>query len=94
MYGCIRSRTEEFEKTALSAAACHSADTAGRAVREEPDDMRTEFQRDRDRIIHCKSFRRLSTRRRSFSHPRAITIAPVLRTPLRLHRLPVPSQEP
>ena len=72
MSGCIRSRTEEFEKIALSAAACHSADTAGRAVREEPDDMRTEFQRDRDRIIHCKSFRRLKHKTQVFLSPEGV----------------------
>lgn len=63
------------EHALLSADAAKSDESEGRARSGEPDFLRTEFQRDRDKILHCKSFRRLShknpcscRRRRSFPH--------------------------
>jgi dGTPase len=47
------------EETRLAPAAARSSRTRGREKPISPDDLRTEFQRDRDRIIHSKSFRRL-----------------------------------
>ena len=54
----IRERLERQEDLSLVPAACRSAG-ARRERAEKPSEMRTEFQRDRDRIIHTKSFRRL-----------------------------------
>ena len=48
----VRQRLEQEERTRLSPYAKCAADTAGRAAPISPDDMRTDFQRDRDRIIH------------------------------------------
>lgn len=53
----MREKTVEIENMFLSPYAKKSEDTLGRAREEEPCPMRTDFQRDRDRIIHCKSFR-------------------------------------
>lgn len=55
----IRTRWEEIEKKILSPNACCSSDSRGRERPETPCSIRTCFQRDRDRIIHSKSFRRL-----------------------------------
>ncbi|HEY5527731.1 MAG TPA: hypothetical protein VIK02_09125, partial [Candidatus Anoxymicrobiaceae bacterium] len=55
----VRERIEEVEKAVLSPRAAHVSDSKGRDKPEEPCSIRTDFQRDRDRIIHCKSFRRL-----------------------------------
>jgi dGTPase len=49
----------DFELVTLAPYAAHSARSRGRAVREEPPHFRSEFQRDRDRIIHSTAFRRL-----------------------------------
>ena len=54
-----RVRWEEIEKHILSPFAALSSESKGRAKKEEPCSVRTCFQRDRDRIIHSKSFRRL-----------------------------------
>ena len=63
----IRERIEQIEADTLSPYACLSINSKGRD-REEPQcDIRPVFQRDRDRILHSKSFRRL-IRRRFFSH--------------------------
>ena len=51
----FREEQEKREYEMLSAFACKSAESRGRAVPEKPCDLRTEFQRDRDRIIHSKS---------------------------------------
>ena len=49
----------ERERETLSVYAFMTADTQGRERYVEPCGIRTEFQRDRDRILHCQSFRRL-----------------------------------
>lgn len=64
----IREQTEAFENTMLCENACHAAE-AVRDVPEEPCPLRTEFQRDRDRILHCTSFRRLKRKTQVFLSP-------------------------
>lgn len=65
----IREQTEKLEKLVLSEYACFSAEAKGRGIPEEKCTVRTEFQRDRDRIIHCKSFRRLKHKTQVFLSP-------------------------
>lgn len=60
---------ENNEKLILSPYARLSSQTEGRCAPASPCDMRTEFQRDRDRIIHCKSFRRLKFKTQVFLSP-------------------------
>ncbi len=64
-----REMTEQIEASTLSKYATLSAKTKGREVTEEQDNIRTDFQRDRDRIIHCKSFRRLKHKTQVFLSP-------------------------
>jgi dGTPase len=66
----IRKQTEEIERTILHPGACLSARSKGRAKPEKEGDIRTCFQRDRDRIIHSKSFRRLKHKTQVFLAPR------------------------
>lgn len=58
-----------WEKVYLSPYASLSAGSRGRAVPEEPCPLRTDYQRDRDRILHCNSFRRLKHKTQVFLAP-------------------------
>jgi dGTPase len=65
-----RSRqVREAEEERLSPAATRSTASRGRARPEEPDDFRTAFERDRDRVIHAKAFRRLKHKTQVFLNP-------------------------
>ena len=64
----VRRRLESREE-ALSPFATRSRDSRGRERPDEPSRLRTEFQRDRDRIIHSKSFRRLKHKTQVFIAP-------------------------
>ncbi|MBQ9414489.1 MAG: deoxyguanosinetriphosphate triphosphohydrolase [Clostridia bacterium] len=65
----IRERYEQTERLLLAPPASISADTRGRDRFEEPSPYRTEYQRDRDRILHSKSFRRLKQKTQVFLSP-------------------------
>lgn len=65
----IRERTEAMEYDILSDRASKAAATRGRRLEEEPCTVRTAFQRDRDRILHAKSFRRLKHKTQVFLSP-------------------------
>ncbi len=65
----IREQLEQHEYLLLAPYATHSAESSGRCRPESPCGLRTDFQRDRDRIIHCKSFRRLKFKTQVFLSP-------------------------
>ncbi len=65
----IRQVIEATEKKLLCAGACRSYESAGRQYDEEPCPIRTIFQVDRDRILHCKAFRRLKYKTQVFLAP-------------------------
>ena len=65
----VRERIEENERAVLSPRAAHVADSKGRDRPEQPCSIRTDYQRDRDRIVHCKSFRRLKHKTHVFLAP-------------------------
>jgi dGTPase len=65
----VRERIEEAEKRLLAAHASRSAESRGRRIPEEPHPLRTAFQRDRDRILHSKAFRRLAHKTQVFLAP-------------------------
>ena len=65
----IRESIELREQELLSPFASHSTDTRGRDRPEEECDVRTAYQRDRDRILHCKAFRRMKDKTQVFLAP-------------------------
>ncbi len=64
-----REDTERLESETLGSAATQSIDSRGRTLPELPDAYRTVFQRDRDRILHSKAFRRLKHKTQVFINP-------------------------
>jgi len=69
VYRRTREERERIEDELLAPEATRAAGSRGRAVAEEPDRYRTAFQRDRDRIIHSKAFRRLKHKTQVFLNP-------------------------
>ncbi len=65
----VRERIEQEEDARLSPRAQRSAQTKGRLYPEEDSDVRTCYQRDADRIVHAKSFRRLMHKTQVFLAP-------------------------
>ncbi|MFT3951650.1 MAG: deoxyguanosinetriphosphate triphosphohydrolase [Oscillospiraceae bacterium] len=64
-----RERTEQLEEQTLCALAARASQSAGRRIPQDKCPLRTEFQRDRDRIIHSTSFRRLKHKTQVFLIP-------------------------
>lgn len=64
-----REISEQNERLILCDKAMFSSETAGRKLPETESDLRTCYQRDRDRIIHCKAFRRLKHKTQVFLSP-------------------------
>jgi dGTPase len=67
--GNYRERIERVEREVLSGRAQLASASKGRAIPEPDDEMRTCFQRDRDRIVHSKAFRRLAHKTQVFLAP-------------------------
>jgi dGTPase len=65
----VRERLEQLEEELLSPLAARSGQSKGRQREDIPCEYRTAFQRDRDRVIHCKSFRRLKHKTQVFLSP-------------------------
>ena len=64
-----REYSEQTERQVLSKRAALASESKGRAVPETPCDFRTDFQRDRDRVLHSKAFRRLKHKTQVFLSP-------------------------
>ena len=65
----LREQLEARERETLAPQSAKSADSRGRVRPEAEDEVRPAFQRDRDRIIHCKAFRRLKHKTQVFFAP-------------------------
>lgn len=65
----VRERTEQIEQQTLAPWATLSSASRGRVRPEEEDPLRPVFQRDRDRVLHCKAFRRLKQKTQVFLSP-------------------------
>ena len=65
----IREQLEQEEAERLSPLAARAMESRGRETPIEPCPLRTDYQRDRDRILHCKSFRRLKFKTQVFLSP-------------------------
>ncbi|MDR0381576.1 MAG: deoxyguanosinetriphosphate triphosphohydrolase [Oscillospiraceae bacterium] len=65
----VRESVERWETERLAAGAARAAESRGRARPEEPCPLRTDFQRDTDRIVHAKAFRRLMHKTQVFLNP-------------------------
>lgn len=65
----IREMLENIERDTMVPRAARSAESRGRDRAEPEDDLRPSYQRDRDRIIHCKAFRRLKHKTQVFLAP-------------------------
>jgi len=63
---CTREQLEKRERLILAPYAQFSAETRGRVHKEPPPELRTQFQRDRDRVIHSRAFRRLEYKTQVF----------------------------
>ena len=74
----IRENLEQWEKDYLSPYASMSVNSKGRLRPEEQCDIRPVFQRARDRIIHCKAFRRLKDKTQVFPLDKSDFIRPRL----------------
>ena len=86
----IREETEQIERQVLSKYASFSDSTMGRDTDDPQCDLRTVYQRDRDRILHCKSFRRLKHKTQVFLSPEEIITEQDLLTHWKLRRLQEP----
>ena len=86
-----RETRELAERTLIGEYGVRAENSLGRAVFEEPCPIRTCFQRDVDRITHCKSFRRLKHKTQVFLQPEGDHYRTRLTHTLEVSRLPAQS---
>ena len=90
----VRLRTEKIEHLTFAPWASFSDQSRGRARPEPQDPIRPVYQRDRDRIIHCKAFRRLKQKTQVFLSPEGDLYRTRLTHTLEVARSPGPSPGP